>query len=170
MEDIINWWKTLWTDYKPVATAIAGFISALLIFIIKDAIWQSRVTRNQKREDFQQKRLDCFYSPLYLFYRESYARFDFWRNQNPESILTNRPFFETKDAEILVEKLFAEQSSYSSKELIGLWTNFKAIDDKTEKNRRRFLFVENLIKEYNGIRKELHLDYSENEILSGKFE
>lgn len=170
MEDFLNWWKNLWTDYKPVATAFAGFVSALLIFIIRDAIWQKRVNRVQRREDLLQKQLDNFYAPLYIFYREAYARFDYWHSQNPETILEKQPFFEPKDAESFVEKLFSEQPGYVSKELIRFWANFKAVSDKSEKNRRRFFFVEKLIKDYNNLRKELRLDYSEKEILSGKFD
>jgi len=169
-ENILNWWQVLWVDHKPVATAIAGFISALLIFVLKDAVWQSRVTRLQKLEDFRQKQLEKFYAPLYIFYRESYSRFDYWHSQNLDTVLEKQAFFEAKDAEKFVESLFTEQSVYASKELIILWTNFKAVNDKVEKKKRRSFFVEELIKEYNSLRKDLNLNYSEKEVISGVFD
>jgi len=170
MDDIVNWWKTLWTDHKPVATAIAGFAAAFLMFLIKDAIWQRRVSRLEKREQLQQRQLDNFYSPLYRFYRESYARFDYWRTKNPETTLERQPFFEPQNGETLVENIFAERSTYASQELIGLWSEFKATDDKVERNRRRQLLLHTLIKEYHGLRKGLSLDYDKGELSTGEFE
>jgi hypothetical protein len=168
-EDIVKWWKALWVDHKPVATAIAGFASAFLMFVIKDAIWQRRVTREQKREEFQQKRLESFYAPLYRFYREAYARFDYWRAQNPDTKIERQPFFEPTTAESFAENLFAEQAGLASQDLLGLWADFMAINDKVEKNRRRNALVEKVVKEYNVLRQELKLDYNENELNTGTF-
>ncbi len=168
-DEIVNWWKTLWTDNKPVATAIAGFVAAFLMFLIKDAIWQRRVSGLEKREQLRQKQLDNFYSPLYRFYRESFARFDYWRGKNPDTTLERQPFFEPQSDETLAEGVFIEHSTYASQALISLWSEFKATDDKLERNRRRHLFLTTLIKEYHGLRKGLSLDYDKGELSTGEF-
>jgi hypothetical protein len=168
--EIANWWRVLWTEQKPAATAIAGFVAAFAMFLIKDAIWQRRVSRLEKREQLQQKQLDNFYSPLYRFYRESYARFDYWRAKNPETTLERQPFFEPQSGETLAENIFAEHSTYASQTLITLWSEFKATDDKVEKIRRRQLLLNTLIKEYQTLRKGLSLDYDKSELSTGEFE
>lgn len=168
-EDIVSWWKTLWTDHKPVATAIAGFAAAFVMFLIKDAIWQRRVNRVEKREQLQQKQLDNFYSPIYRFYRESYARFDYWRTNNPDSTLERQPFFDVQNSEVLMENIFAEHSTCASQELVVLWSDFKATDDKLEKIRRRKLVLKTLIKEYHRLRRDLGHDYDRVELSTGEF-
>ena len=159
----------MWTDQKPAATAIAGFAVAFLMFLIKDAIWQRRVYRLEKREQLQQEQLEKFYSPLYRFYRDAYARFDYWRNNNPETALERQPFFEPQNGESLVEKYFSDHSAQASHSLVKLWSDFKATDNKAEKIKRRQDFVCALIKEYHEIRKRSGLDYDKEELVSGEF-
>lgn len=166
--EIVNWWRVLWTEQKPVATAIAGFVAAFAMFLIKDAIWQRRVSRIDKRYELKQRQLENLYSPLYRFYRESYSRFDSWRANNPDTTLERQPFFQP-EGESFVERLIAQHSAYASTELIRLWADLNATDDKPEKLKRRKVFVETMIREYQELRKSLKLDYDRDELARGQF-
>jgi hypothetical protein len=168
MSDIVEWWKAVWADYKIVAGAIAGFIVALLMFVIRDAIWQRRTDRIKRQTDFREKQLDKFYSPLYLYYREAYARFDAWKTQNPESVLSRQPFFDEASTDV-EETVFKDASAYASQSLLKLWSEFKAAYEKQERTTRREIMVKSLVKEYQTLRKNLGFDYDENELKTGEF-
>lgn len=167
--DFLKWWQSLWGDPTVVGGAVAGFISALIMFLIGDVIWKSRMERVKSRSEFQQKQLDSFYAPLYRFYREAYARFDLWQKDNPDTQLARQPFFESNDEESFVERIFTEHPGYASQSMLELWSSFNATDDKTRKNRRRQEMILTLVKEYHELRKRLGLDYDNNERKTGQF-
>jgi len=168
--DIINWWLTLWVDQKPVATALAGFIAAFLLFLIKDYFWQKRFLRIQQRLALQQQQLDKLYSPLYSSFREAYSRFQSWKNANPDTELPLQPFFKTKEQEENLSRLFVENSGYASQTLLRFWTDYKAHDDDKEKrNELRKKVISTLIREYNLLRQQLKLDFDKTEIKTGEF-
>lgn len=168
-EDIVNWWKTLWVDHKPAATAVAGFVSAFLLFLVKDLIWQPRYARAQKRIEFWQKQLDVFYAPLYALYREAYVRYYDWRRQNPDTRLKPQPFFVSLEDETEVAKLFAESPGYASQLLLRCWSDFSAADEPSQKHQRRHCMIVCIVREYNQLRKHLDLAYDSEEIQSGEF-
>jgi hypothetical protein len=168
-DSVVDWWKSLWIEQKVPAAALAGFIAAFVLFLIKDALWQSRVVRVQKRSEFQQKQLDFFYAPVYRLYCQAYVRFQVWQQENPDTKLSPQPFFEPNDDESFVEKLFAEHPSYASPEVLRLWAAFRAVDGGAEKNDRRRAMISVLIKEYNLLRKELRLEYDKSELKTGEF-
>jgi hypothetical protein len=169
LNEILNWWKTLWTEQKIVAGVFAGFISAFLMFLIKDAIWQSRVIRLQRKTDYRQKQLDYFYSPLYRYYRQAYSRFDTWKRINPNSQLTRQPFFDSTEDEAVEEKIFSEHSSYASQLMLQLWSEFKATDENTERSIRRERMIRTLVKEYQDLKRKLDFEYDKDELKNGEF-
>lgn len=166
--DIVEWWKAVWTDYKIVAGAISGFIVAFLMFVIRDAIWQRRTDRIKRRTDFREKQLDKFYSPLYLYYREAYARFDVWKTQNPDTLLSRQPFFSDGSTDV-EDTIFKEASGYASQSLLKLWSEFKASSEKQERSQRRDLMIKSLVREYQALRRDLGFDCDENELKTGEF-
>lgn len=167
--DILKWWWSLWADPTVIGGGIAGFISALIMFLIGDVIWKSRMIRVKTKTEFRQKQLDCFYAPLYRFYREAYARFDVWKRENPETQLVRRPFFESIDAELFVESIFAKHPGYASQLVLQRWSDFKATDDRAQKNKRRQEMIAVLVKDYHKLRKTLGLSYDKKELKTGEF-
>lgn len=167
--EILKWWNSLWTDPTIVGGAIAGFIAAFIMFLIGDVLWKSRVERVKVQTEFRQKQLDLFYAPLYRFYREAYARFDSWKRENADTKLGRQPFFESSEDETFVEKILAEHPGYASQLMIQLWAAYKVTKEKGEKIRRRQAVITALVKEYQGLRRRLDLDYDENELKSGEF-
>lgn len=167
--EIIRWWQTLWTDPTIIGGAIAGFISALVMFLFGDVIWKSRMERVKAKAEFRQKQLDCFYAPLYRFYREAYARFDAWHKANTDTQLARQPFFDGGDDEIFVENILAEHPGYASQLLLRQWAAYMATADKTERHNRRQVFIATLIKEYHALRRKLDLDYDKEELKTGVF-
>lgn len=167
--ELITWWESLWTDPKVTGRAVAGFISALAMFFIAEVIWKSRRERVKTQTEFQQKQLDCFYAPLYRFYREAYARFDAWKKENADTKLTRQPFFESGEGESIVEKVLAEHPGYASQKMLRLWAEYKATKEKNERIKRRQAMIVTLVKEYHELRRKLDLDYDENELRTGIF-
>lgn len=167
--EFIKWWGSLWTDSTIVGGAVAGFISALILFLIGDVIWKSRVERVKTQTEFRQKQLDSFYAPLYRFYREAYARFDTWKNENADTKLIRQPFFESGDDESFVEKILAEHPGYASQLMLRLWAEYKATKEKGERIKRRQTMITTLVKEYHELRRKLDLDYDKNELKTGIF-
>jgi hypothetical protein len=167
--EIIKWWQSLWADPTIVGGAVAGFVSALIMFLIGDVIWKSRVERVKARMEFRQKQLDCFYAPLYRFYREAYARFDVWQRLNADTKLLRQPFFEDGSDESFVDNIFAEHPGYASQLMLRQWAEYGATHDKTERHNRRHALIVTLIKEYHGLRQKLDLDYDKNELETGTF-
>jgi hypothetical protein len=101
------------------------------------------------RKDLQEKQLQEFYAPLYQLYRQAYARFHVWHKNNPESKLDSQPFFDSPSDEEYVVKIFDNHPGHASPIMIRLWADFNAADDKSERNRRRSIFITALIKEYD---------------------
>jgi hypothetical protein len=167
--DFLRWWQSLWSDPTVVGGAVAGFVSALIMFLVGDVIWKSRLERVKSQREFQQKQLDNFYAPLYRFYREAYARFDLWRKGNPDTKLKRQPFFESDSDEEFVEKIFSQHPGYASQAMLSLWSSFTASDDRAQRNIQRQKMIETLVKEYHGLRKRLGLDYDKFERKSGEF-
>jgi hypothetical protein len=167
--DFINWWQTLWVDATIIGGAIAGFISALIMFLLGDVIWKTRMEHVKSKREFWQKQLDQFYAPLYRFYREAYTRFHYWKLGNPETSISRQPFFESGQNEIFVEKIFAKHPGYASQSILRLWADFSTIEDKELRNAQREKFVFTLIKEYQELRRKLDLDYDKAELESGEF-
>jgi hypothetical protein len=167
--EVIRWWQSLWTDPTIVGGAIAGFISALVMFLFGDVIWKSRMERVKTKTEFQQKQLDCFYAPLYRFYREGYARFDTWHKVNADTQLARQPFFDDDKDETFVVKILAEHPGYASQLVLRQWADYMATTDKTQRNNRRQAFIATLIKEYHALRRKLDLDYDKDELKTGVF-
>lgn len=167
--DIINWWKNLWSEQRVVAVALAGLIAALVMFIVRDAFWQTRVTRRQRRLDLWRNQIESFYSPLYMYYRQAFIRFDTWKSENPETRLQRQPFFETIDDAKVEEKIFNESAGYASQRMIQYWTSFQSLSSKVDKNNQRNEMVRELVKEYQNLRRKLGLDYDEDELKTGHF-
>lgn len=167
--DIIKWWYSLWGDPTVVGGAIAGLVSSAIMFIFGEIIWKTRIERVKDRTVFQQKQLDCFYAPLYRFYREGYARFEAWKKENPDSNLTRQPFFEPGKDESFAERVLSEHPGYASQLILRVWSDFQAATGKTTKNNYRNKMISILIKEYHELRRDLHLDYDLHELNYGEF-
>ncbi len=167
--DIISWWKALWTEQKIVAGALSGFIAAFIMFLIKDALWQSRFVRIQRMTDFRQKQLDNFYSPLYQYYQQAYARFDYWKKENATSELPRQPFFDSTEERKFEEKIFTDHSGYASQQILQLWSAFNATSDNVERNKRRELMVRAIVKDYQKLKKQVGLENNEEELKTGTF-
>jgi hypothetical protein len=167
--EIINWWKSLWSEQRVVAVALAGLIAALIMFIVRDAFWQTRITRKQRRLDLWRNQMDNFYSPLYLYYRQAFLRFDTWKRDNPKTQLQRQPFFEGSDDAKIDEKIFNENAGYASQRIIQLWTKSQSLSSKRERNTERKEMIEILVKEYQDLRRKLGLDYDQDELKTGEF-
>lgn len=167
--DLLNWWYSLWADAAVVGGAVAGFVSALTMFLIGDVIWKSRIERVKSQAVFRQQQLDKFYAPLYRFYRESYTRFDLWKKEHPDSRLARQPFFESDENEVFAERIFAQHPGCASQTVLRLWSSFRASTDKNLRNTTRHEMIIALIKDYQLLRKQLGLDYSKSELKRGEF-
>ena len=167
--EVIRWWQSLWTNPTILGAAIAGLISAFVMFLLGDVIWKSRMERVKTQEEFRQKQLDCFYAPLYRFYREAYARFDAWHKANADTQLVRQPFFHNGKDETFVEDILAEHPGYASQLMLRQWADYIAASDKMERHNRRQVFITTLIKEYHTLRRKLNLDYDKDELKMGVF-
>lgn len=168
-EDFARWWQAIWSDPKFVAVVVGGFISALLIFLVKDAIWQLRMTRLQALRQRREKDLELFYAPLYRLFREGYARFDDWKSKNPGTLVERQAFFDSDHSYSAVAELFNAHSECASPQVIGLWAETQAITDPIARAARRRELTINVIKEYHNLRRALRLGYDKAERKTGQF-
>lgn len=113
--------------------------------------------------------MDNFYSPLYLYYRQAFLRFDTWKRDNPKTQLQRQPFFEGSDDAKIDEKIFNENAGYASQRIIQLWTKSQSLSSKRERNTERKEMIEILVKEYQDLRRKLGLDYDQDELKTGEF-
>ena len=163
-----DWLPRFWDDPSVLGGAIGGFISAFVMFVIGEVLWKSWVAKRKAQVEYEQKRLDSFYAPLYGFYCEAYLRFDAWKAQNPSSKLDRQPFFDPGNDESHAHSIIAAHTGYASQLILRLWSEYQVSADDERSSRRNNL-VSALIKEYHGIRRTLHLDYDKVEIETGAF-
>jgi hypothetical protein len=167
--DVIRWWQALWSDPKVVAIIVGGFISALLIFLVKDAIWQLRIARLQALRQRREKDLELFYAPLYRIFREGYARFDHWKNENPGTLVVRQAFFQSDDSELAIAALVNAHSECATPQVIRLWAETQAITEPSALAARRRELTAAVIREYHDLRRALHLAYDQTERKTGQF-
>jgi hypothetical protein len=168
-DDAVRWWQALWSDPKVVAVVVGGFISALLIFLVKDAIWQLRIARLQALRQRREKDLELFYAPLYRIFREGYARFDYWKSENPGTLVERQAFFESDDSESAVAALVKAHSECASPQVIRLWAETQAITEPSARAARRRELTATVIREYHDLRRALRLAYDQTERKTGQF-
>lgn len=167
--DFLQWWQSLWTDATIIGGAVAGLLSSMTMFLLGDIIWKTRVEKIKNETEFQQKQLNFFYAPLYIFYRESYARFASWKQENPDTNLVSQPFFRAGQDISFVQKIFSEHPGYASQPILLAWTDLNATDNKAVKQLHQENLVYLLIKEYHDLRRKLKLSYDKYELAEGVF-
>jgi len=167
--DFISWWQSLWTDATVIGGAIAGFIAALIMFLLGDVLWKTRMERIKRQYELHERQLNEFYAPLYSFYREGFARYDNWLHHNPHTKVSRQPFFADGQNESVLDKLFSEKPGLASQSLLRIWTEFRASESQDERDRHRERMVTKLIKVYHELRRKLKLDYDRKELENGTF-
>jgi hypothetical protein len=165
--EVWRWWTSLWADPKIFGAAAGALFTGIALLLLREG-WQHRSTQSTRRRDLAKSRLDALYGPLYVFYREADAHFETWRRANPGTQLKKQPFF-SKRGEGFVKDMFETKSSYASQALIVQWVELQSAADHEEERERRASFIETVVREYQGLRRELELDYDKGELFSGEF-
>lgn len=165
--DILTWWNSLWTDPKIFGAAIGGLVTGLVLLLLGET-WKHRSAESKWKKEHSQSRLDQVYGPLYSFYRGAYARFEAYKRDTPDTQTERQAFFGTS-SEDLVGRIISERTSYASQALIEQWVALSVAEDRDEQQRCRASLVRTLIKEYQGLRCEIGLDYSRGELRAQDF-
>lgn len=151
-------WQEIWSDPTVVGGAIAGFFSALLMWLVGDVFWKTHLENNRARKSLQQRQLEQLYGPIYSYYQEAYLRFDRWKQDNPYSQLDRQPlFFNQKPEEEFVHRLFGNHSGLATPSTLRFWNELKASDKTDYENAARSRFVANIVDEYFRLGKELRI-------------
>ena len=172
-QNILQIWIDIWANpdvnRTVIGGAVAGFFSALCMFLVGDVFWKSHLTRIQNQVDWEQKRLQHLYAPLYQFYSEAYTKFDLWHEEHKDSKQQRQPFFAANNAELHIKELLSQYGAYASPSLIKSWSLFGAAENSVQKAQYRKAMLSVIIKDYQSIRRRLKLDFDRYELKHGDF-
>lgn len=145
-------------DIRIVSVIISATVAILIAILNHFIITPIKDRRNRKREQ-----LKNFYAP---FYGLVTARIN---SIKPYIVTQGRIMLGGKsDSSWLnseyMDKLFIEKAGYASNDLIEAWVNYSSVLQGTQNATP---FVNQLVKEYNQIKKDLKLPYDKTELKTG---
>lgn len=147
-------------DIKIIAAFISVIFSVLTFLIIHLYIEPKKAKRT-----FKMERLKILYAPLYTIV---VSRINFVRELGVAEnriLLGNPPDKEYLNREYM-EKFLLDNSGYASDELINAFVDYTSsrggISHEVTIN-----FVTIVVKEYNKLKKELHMEYNDAELNTG---
>jgi len=152
----MDWLSNLLPRHPAIIGATVAATVAVILFVMRDILWQGRHDRGATTRARLERRLADLYSPLYNYYYTGYCRFDAWKLENTQSVLSRRPFF-IDDEVLYVSDLLNRHSDLASPELAAGLSSFCALSSPAARNENRETIVKLIIHEYHRIRKDLGL-------------
>lgn len=149
-----------------IAIFVQGVVVAL--FVVLHFIVEPR----KEKIKWKREQLTKFYAPLYATLN---AQGDFWirlqemsGQERPDKLIFatrgDGPNYQDRDH---LENFIYEHSGYANLDLLAAWTRHVSAPDRCVSDADEKAFCKAIVAGYNQLRKELGLDYNEQELTTG---